>query len=142
MSTATDPTFTPTSTAGPAGGAMADGARRLFDACARHPELVGGTGSLDTDAMRAFGGRLMQKGGAEGVQCGAIRDKGWGYALKVDDGNMSASHAMVATLLLALAGPDEAQRKVLSRFAVQTIRNVRGLEVGTLRATPAMSPSP
>ena len=31
----------------------------------------------------------MQKGGAEGVQCGAIRDKGWGYALKIDDGNMA-----------------------------------------------------
>ena len=74
----------------------------------RHPELVGGTGSLDTEVMRAFGGRVFQKGGAEGVQCGAIRDKGWGYALKVDDGNMAASHAMVATLLLAIADPDAA----------------------------------
>jgi len=119
---------------------MAAGATRLFDACARHPELVGGTGSLDTDAMRAFGGRLMQKGGAEGVQCGAIRDKGWGYALKVDDGNMAASHAMVATLLLALSNPDAAQRKALERFSTQTIRNVRGLEVGRLTATAPMSP--
>jgi L-asparaginase II len=119
---------------------VAGAARRIFDAAAAHPELVGGTGSLDTDAMRAFGGRLMQKGGAEGVQCGAIRDKGWGYALKVDDGNMSASHAMVATLLLAIAEPDDVQRKMLERFAVQTTRNVRGLEVGQLRATEVMRP--
>ena len=115
-------------------------ARRIFDAATAHPHLVGGTGSLDTEVMGAFKGRIMQKGGAEGVQCGAIRDKGWGYALKVDDGNMAASHAMVATLLLAIAGPDAAQAQVLQRFATQVIRNVRGTDVGLLRATAAMSP--
>lgn len=120
---------------------VASAAHRIFDAAAAHSHLVGGTGSLDTDAMRAFGGRLFQKGGAEGVQCGAVRNKGWGYALKVDDGNMAASHAMVATLLLAIADPDAEQRAVLERFATQTIRNVRKLEVGTLRATRVMSPS-
>jgi L-asparaginase II len=116
-------------------------AHRIFDAATKHPELVGGTGSLDTDAMRAFNGRLFQKGGAEGVQCGAVRNKGWGYALKVDDGNMSASHAMVATLLLAISDPDAAQRAVLERFANQTIHNVRGTDVGALRATSEMSPA-
>ena len=120
---------------------IASAAHRIFDAATAHPHLVAGTGSLDTDVMRAFSGRLFQKGGAEGVQCGAIRNKGWGYALKVDDGNMSASHAMVATLLLAISDPDDAQRKVLERFATQTIRNVRGIDVGTLRATAAMSPA-
>lgn len=119
---------------------IAVAANRIFDAATAYPHLVGGTGSLDTDVMRAFGGRLMQKGGAEGVQCGAVRDKGWGYALKVDDGNMAASHAMVTTLLLAIAEPDDAQRTVLETFATQTIRNVRGLDVGRLRATELMSP--
>ncbi|MEO6014063.1 MAG: asparaginase [Devosia sp.] len=119
---------------------VAKAADRIFDAATAYPHLVGGTGSLDTEAMRAFGGRLFQKGGAEGVQCGVVRNKGWGYALKVDDGNMSASHAMVATLLLAISDPDAAQREVLNRFATQTIRNVRSIEVGTLRATAAMSP--
>ena len=120
---------------------IADAAHRIFDAATAHPHLVGGTGSLDTEVMRAFGGRLFQKGGAEGVQCGAVRNKGWGYALKVDDGNMSASHAMVATLLLAISDPDDEQRKVLERFATQTTRNVRGLDVGLMRATAAMSPA-
>jgi L-asparaginase II len=119
---------------------IAEAARRIFDAATSHPHLVAGTGSLDTEVMRAFGGRVFQKGGAEGVQCGAIRNKGWGYALKVDDGNMAASHAMVATLLLAISDPDAAQREVLERFATQTIRNVRGLDVGVMRATGAMSP--
>jgi L-asparaginase II len=91
--------------------------------------------------MQAFGGRLFQKGGAEGVQCGVVRNKGWGYALKVDDGNMSASHSMVATLLLAISDPNAAQREVLERFATQTTRNVRGLDVGVMRATAEMSPA-
>ncbi|UJW85477.1 asparaginase [Devosia sp. SL43] len=108
-------------------------ARRLFDAATSHPHLVAGTGHADTLIMQAFNGRLMQKVGAEGVQCGAIRDKGWGYALKCDDGNIAASQAMLAGLLLKIADPDEAQRAVLQKWATQPINNVRGAEVGMMR---------
>jgi L-asparaginase II len=117
---------------------LARAANRIFDAATRHPHLVAGTGHLDTLVMQAFGGRVMQKGGAEGVQCGAIRDKGWGYALKCDDGNIAASHVMIASLLLAIADADENQRRVLEGFATKTIRNVRGFDVGTLAATDAV----
>jgi L-asparaginase II len=117
---------------------LAAGAGRIFDAATTHPRLVAGTGHFDTLVMEAFGRRLMQKGGAEGVQCGAIRDRGWGYALKCDDGNMAASLAMVADLLLRFADPDAAQRTVLEGFARQPIRNVRGLLVGEMR-TAALS---
>jgi len=115
-------------------GEHARGAQALFDAATRHPHLVAGTGHLDTLVMEAFKGRVMQKGGAEGVQCGAIRDKGWGYALKCDDGNMVASHTMVAALLLKFADPDENQKAVLDQFARQPIKNVRGTVVGEMRA--------
>jgi L-asparaginase II len=118
---------------------LATAAHRIFDAATSHPMLVAGTGQLDTLVMEAFGGRVMQKGGAEGVQCGAIRDKGWGYALKCDDGNMAVSQVMVANLLLRLADPDPAQRAVLARFARQTLRNVRGFDVGEMHATAAMA---
>jgi L-asparaginase II len=117
---------------------LASGARRVFDAATSRPELVAGTGHFDTEAMTAFGGRLMQKGGAEGVQCGAIRDLGLGYAVKCDDGSMAASQIMVANLLLQLARPDANQRAVIERFARQPIRNVRGVVVGEMRSTEAM----
>lgn len=112
---------------------FAAGAQRLFDAATSHPILVAGTGHLDTVVMDAFRGDVMQKGGAEGVQCGAIRSKGLGYALKIDDGNMLASQVLVAELLLRFADPDEGQRAVLAGFARQPIRNVRGLDVGEIR---------
>ncbi len=115
----------------------AAGAQALFDAATSHPHLVAGTGHLDTLVMEAFGGRLMQKGGAEGVQCGAIRDKGWGYAIKCDDGKMEASHVMVAQLLLKYADPDDSQRAVLEQFVRLPAKNVRGKLVGELRATDA-----
>lgn len=113
----------------------ANAARRLFDAATSHPHLIAGTGQFDTRVMEAFGGRVMQKLGAEGLQCGAICDKGWGYAIKCDDGNMAASIAMAAELLLALAGPNDDQRKVLADFAVQEVRNARKLLVGEMRGT-------
>jgi L-asparaginase II len=116
----------------------ADAAKKLFDAATSHPHLVAGTGHADTLIMAAFGGRVMQKIGAEGVQCGAIRDKGWGYAIKCDDGNMAASQAMLAGLLLAIAEPNHEQKVVLGKFARQTIRSVRGADVGVLEATEAM----
>lgn len=113
---------------------LAAGAQRIFDAATRHPHLVAGKDQLDTVVMEAFDGRVMQKGGAEGVQCGAIRDKGWGYAIKCDDGNMDASRAMVAALLLAIADPDAAQAEVLHRFRAHPVLNVRGLHVGVIEA--------
>lgn len=109
-------------------------AQNLFDAATSHPHLVAGTGHADTLIMQAFGGRVMQKVGADGVQCGAIRDKGWGYALKCDDGNIPASQAMLARLLLDIADPDEAQAAVLKQYVNQTVRSVRGADVGVLRA--------
>lgn len=118
---------------------MAAAARRVFDAATAHPRLVAGTGAFDTLVMEAFGGRVMQKGGAEGVQCGAIRDKGLGYAIKCDDGNMAASLAMVSELLLALAEPNEPQREVLARYAHQTIHNVRRFDVGEMRGTDELT---
>jgi len=112
---------------------LATASQRLFDAATSHPHLVAGTGHADTLLMAAFKGRLMQKIGAEGVQCGAIRDKGWGYALKCDDGNIGASQAMLAGVLLAHADPDAEQRALLETLAHQPIRSVRGAEVGEMR---------
>jgi len=113
---------------------LADASQRLFDAATTHPHLVAGTGHPDTLIMTAFKGRVMQKYGADGVQCGAIGDKGWGYALKCDDGNIAASLAMVAALLLDIAEPDASQRALLEGYANQPIKSVRGVAVGDLRA--------
>lgn len=113
---------------------IAAASQRIFDAATRHPFLVGGSHNLDTEAMAAFGGRLMLKIGAEGVYCGAIRDRGWGFALKIDDGKPEAARALVAALLLEYAEPDETARALLEHYATQVVRNVRHFDVGVLAA--------
>ena len=110
-------------------------AATIFDAATSHPFLVGGTGTFDSEAMEAFGGRLMLKFGADGVYCGALRDKGVGFALKCDDGSVPAATAMAAALLLSIAEPDPQQVEVLQRRARQHQRNWAGHEVGYLEAT-------
>ncbi len=112
----------------------------IVSAATGHPFLVGGSGAFDSEAMKFFGSRLMSKGGAEGVFCGAIVERGWGYALKCDDGNMAAAETMVAALLLGIADPDEKQREFLKGRRQKSIRNWRKLDVGTVFATKAAMP--
>ena len=57
---------------------------RVASAMANEPWYVAGTGRFDTDLMRATGGRIVCKAGAEGVHCDALLDAGLGLALKVD----------------------------------------------------------
>lgn len=114
----------------------AQAAARIFDAATAHPFLVGGTGSFDSEAMEAFGGRLMLKFGADGLYCGALRDTGIGFALKCDDGSVPATTAMVAALLLKIANPDPRQKQIIESRARQRQRNWAGHEIGYLEATP------
>lgn len=122
-------------------GDLVEPAKKIFDAATANPRLVRGTDKLDTDVMEAFGGRVMLKMGAEGVYCGAVRDTGVGFALKIDDGKPEAAEVLVANLLLALAEPNENERRVLDRFAKPIQKNWNKLEVAQLRPTKLASPS-
>ena len=79
--------------------------RDIADAMREHPDLVGGTKSNDSRAMRAIDG-LMSKAGAEGVQAFSL--PGWGtVAVKIDDGNGRAAMpvALAALQQLGYRGP-------------------------------------
>jgi len=114
--------------------------RRIIAAATSHPFLVGGTGSFDSEAMKIFNGKLMSKGGAEGVYCGSIPALGLGYALKCEDGNKDASETMVSALLLAIARPDAAQSEFLQKRQRKIYQNWRKFEVATLKPLPAATP--
>lgn len=116
---------------------LANASRRIFDAATSHPFLVRGTESLDTDLMGAFGGRLMIKIGAEGVFCGALRDSGLGFSLKIDDGNMAAAEIAVANFLLAVSNPSADEKAALEKYTSRSFSNWRKIEVATLLATDA-----
>jgi L-asparaginase II len=74
--------------------ASAPALRRVRDAMMSAPDMVGGTyDSLDTALMQRRPGRLLAKGGADGMQAlGVIAGDGRtaaGIALKIEDGDLS-----------------------------------------------------
>lgn len=114
-------------------------ARRLRSAIATHPEMVAGSGRLDTRLMQRLGQRVCCKVGAEGVYCAALPELGLGLALKMDDGNNArAAEVVLAALLERLLDLDAADRAWLRSVSDAAQHNRNGIEVGRLRAVAAL----
>jgi L-asparaginase II len=111
---------------------------RLLRAMTIHPEYVAGTDRLCTDLMRAAGGSLFAKVGAEGFYCAGVPAQRLGIAIKVEDGATRASEpALIATLRhLGAIGTPEVHR--LERYARPAILNTRGEAVGSIETHLAL----
>ncbi|MCU1268205.1 MAG: hypothetical protein JWM21_4523 [Acidobacteria bacterium] len=119
--------------------------KRISTAMINHPEIIGGTiDRLDTEMMRAAGGRLISKVGAEGVYtvgvlpCAEWPD-GLGLALKIEDGDDQRARPTVVIEALrqlgVLAGDS---LKAVARFARVPVTNRRGDVVGEVRPVFAL----
>ncbi|WP_457424058.1 asparaginase [Roseateles sp. P5_E7] len=111
-------------------------ARRLREAVARAPFMVGGTDRFDTRVMQAFAERLFCKIGAEGVYCAALPELGLGVAMKIDDGAARAAEAAMAAVAAALL---RAEDDLLQGYSHLPLRNWRGVDVGSLRPAQALT---
>jgi L-asparaginase II len=110
---------------------------RIRDAMMAHPVLVAGERRrLDTALMRAEAGRLLAKGGAEGVQAAAIVGAGSGFALKIEDGDSAQRARNVATCaaLHQLGVVSDASLGTLAEYAAPLIRDPRGDVAGEVRS--------
>ncbi len=112
----------------------AQAARRLRQAVAAAPFMVGGTQRFDTLVMQALGERLFCKIGAEGVYCAAIPELGLGVALKIDDGTARGAEAAMAAVAEGLLKLDESQATLLKGYSDMPMHNWRGMHVGSVRA--------
>ena len=104
---------------------------RMLGAVASHPELIAGKRKrICTDLVRVSNGRLFPKIGGEAVYGLGVRGKDLALALKIDDGNNRALHALLLALLerFELATPDELAR--LEPWREQTLKNWAGLPIG------------
>lgn len=120
--------------------ALVAAAERVVQAMTEFPEMVGGSyGRLDTDLMRASGGQIVSKVGAEGVQLLGVRpcpqySKGLGIAIKIEDGDTRrARDPVVIETLRQLGVLDQNQLAQLAPYSHSTVFNHRGLEVGEVR---------
>jgi len=114
-------------------------ARRIVEAMAEHPERVSGPGRFDTELMRLTRGRLVAKGGGEAVHAGLVRDRGWGWALKVADGNRRATPPAILDVLDRLGGLTAEDRESLARWIRPELRNNRQESVGAIVPAPGLA---
>ncbi|MBL4929705.1 asparaginase [Fuscibacter oryzae] len=105
---------------------------RLTRAMATYPELVAGEGRACTELMRAMGGKVAIKTGAEAVFVAIIPEKKLGIALKIEDGNSRASEAAITAILARIGVLDAAHPAAQKRLPAEQ-RNWRGLHTGELR---------
>ncbi len=109
----------------------------LRDAMCAHPELVAGEGRACTNLMRAMGGKVAIKTGAEAFFIAIIPEKKMGVALKIADGTTRASECAIAAILVQL-GVLDADHPEGRKYLNAPIHNWRGVQTGWQRAAPPL----
>ncbi len=119
-----------------------DACSRIVAAMIKYPELIGGTGRLDTMIMQAAAGKVISKVGADGVWlAGLLPSEKWptglGVALKVEDGDDFRGRPVIAVEILRQL--DVLGAAGLADLSPSMIRNRRGEIVGCVFATVKLS---
>lgn len=107
-------------------------AKQLVAAMTAHPDLVAGETRACTNLMRAMGGKVAIKTGAEAVFIAIIPEKRLGVALKIVDGATRASECAIAAILVSLGVLDANHPETL-KYMNTPIRSRRGIEAGIVR---------
>ena len=97
-----------------------------------YPELVAGEGRACTNLMRATGGKVAVKTGAEAVFVAILPKLKRGIALKIIDGGTRASEAAITALLIHIGALDR-NHPVVARYLTGPILSRRGLLAGDMR---------
>lgn len=114
---------------------------RLRAAWAAEPYMVGGARSIDTHIATVTKGRILTKGGAEGVALATIPQDRLGIALKIEDGAHRAAEAALLAILKGLDAFSKAEREEIDAWADGAVRNGGGVEVGRIRTAPSFPDS-
>ncbi|MGB1779305.1 MAG: asparaginase [Longimicrobiales bacterium] len=105
------------------------------------PFMVGGTGRTCTEVMEVAGDRVFVKLGAEGVYGAGVRGRGWGVAIKVEDGGRRAVEVALIHTLHALGALTDEEARALRAHGHPDVRNTRDEIVGELRPAFDLTPA-
>ncbi|HET7225614.1 MAG TPA: asparaginase [Candidatus Eisenbacteria bacterium] len=123
----------------PAGDARERALARIREAMMRFPAATGGAGRFSTALMEATPGRLVAKGGAEGLECVGVPANALGLAIKCEDGAARGVGPATVAALEALGLLRAAERTALETFARPVVTNHAGLEVGAIEAAVSVA---
>jgi L-asparaginase II len=106
--------------------------KHVRDAMVHYPEMVAGTKRFDTDLMNMFQGRIVAKGGAEGVHCFGDRETGIGVAVKIDDGNARGTSVASMEVLRQMQIGDPSIWDGLDTYYRAPVLNAREEKIGVI----------
>jgi L-asparaginase II len=113
-------------------GELAAAAGHAVGAMRAEPYMVAGRNRPDTAVMEATE-TVAAKGGAEGLMCAVVLDRGIGVAVKIRDGTSRAAGPVLISVLRQLGVLEDAQMDRLAPFARPPVLG-GGMPVGELRA--------
>jgi L-asparaginase II len=109
--------------------------RRLQAAMAAYPDHLSGRDQATSKIVRATGGRVILKSGAEGFVLGFVPERGLGIAVKVADGATRSKMGVLATLIGKLGLLDADAAAQLAQDVEDPIRDGNGTLVGRVAIT-------
>jgi L-asparaginase II len=114
--------------------------RRIPQAIASYPELIGAPDRIDVCVMKATSGRIIAKGGAEGLMRLADRTNQLGMAIKIADGSIRALGPVTIALLMRYGwiSGDEAESSLLRDLRTLRIFGPDGSRTGDILPSPAL----
>jgi L-asparaginase II len=107
--------------------------RVIHEAARAHPRYMSGAGEPNESLIRATGGRVIMKTGAEGYLTAFVPDQGIGIALKIADGGARARMTAFLSLLREASLLDADAGAQLAALSEETIVDSRGEPVGRIR---------
>jgi len=122
-------------TRGPGAAPLDAALARVRGAMQAHPLMVSGAQRFDAQLMRAFGGRVVCKGGAEGLEAIGFSDPPLGIAVKVLDGGERAGPPICVAVLRALGLIAGETPEPLAGRERPVLTNHQGLETGAIVAS-------
>ncbi|HET9050533.1 MAG TPA: asparaginase [Candidatus Dormibacteraeota bacterium] len=105
--------------------------RRLQDAMAARPDLVGRAGGFDCALLAACGDRLTAKSGGAAVWVAVDRRRGEAVAVKLEAGSGEHLPPIAAAVLEELGMLPPGAREAIAEATATTLRNWAGAAVGT-----------
>ncbi len=104
----------------------------VLGAMTSHPLMVSGEKRVDYALAGTFNRKLIAKAGAEAVECFGLTDRGWGVAVKIDDGSHRAMAPVVFSVLEQLGYTFD--KKKLAEYVSVPLKNYRQTLVGKIEA--------
>ncbi len=114
---------------------LSEAARRIVAAMAIAPDMIAAPGAFNSELLTAGEGRLVAKGGAEGLMLIGLQDpRRLGIAVKVADGSSRAIPPVTISAIEKVGGLSAGARARLAAFSQPPVTNCHGNVVGHIIA--------